>query len=101
MTDLGESPTKPVTKGSGLGQRYDPHEPHSAQIQQPVSSNLLNFKDESDSPAHSPQPNMMAIPESQELALLNDVQSLKSSSRSKEDECDLIGDDFFQNLMKG
>ncbi len=88
--------------------RYDPHEPNSAQpnsaqIKQPVSGKLMNFKDESYSPDGSPVQDIEVIPESQELDILRD-DSLACDEDSyeepKENECDLVDDDFFQNLMK-
>ena len=44
-----------------------------------------------------------AIPESQELALLegmDDSLECNENPNLQEDECDLVDDDFFQNLMK-
>ena len=81
--------------------RYDPHEPNSAQpnsaqIRQPVSGKLMNFKDESLSPDGSPAAKIEPIPESQELAILRD-DSLECDEDSfdKPQECDLVDDDFF------
>jgi len=116
LTDLGESPSHINHKiSSGMLMRYDPHEPHSAQpqsaaIRQPVSGNLMNFKDDSLSPDGSPA-KIETIPESTELDILGDLDddSLGCNENSYEepakldfgqDECDLVDDDFFQNLMK-
>ena len=72
---------------------------------------MINFKDESLSPDGSPE-RIEAIPESQELDILGgleDDDSLNCDENSyeepklnldfQEDECDLVDDDFFQNLI--
>ena len=106
LTDHGESPIRGTKQSSGMLMRYDPHEPNSAQpnsaqIRQPVSGKLMNFKDESISPDGSPAAKIEPIPESQELAILRD-DSLEcdEDSYEKPQECDLVDDDFFQNLMR-
>jgi hypothetical protein len=100
LTDLG-SPTKhaPNKDFRGFVARYDPHEPHSAQVKQPISGALLNFKDDSDSPDGSPV-KIEAIPES--LDLLEGIDDSLDCDEDdcklpnfQEDECDLVDDDFF------
>jgi len=71
----------------------------------------MNFKDDSLSAEGSPT-KIEAIPESQELDILGDLddESLGCDENNsyeepaklnfQEDECDLVDDDFFQNLMK-
>ena len=83
LTDLGESPNRHIKhKISSYNiHRYDPHEPHSAQIKMPDPENLLNFSD-----LHSPDtshPVGISIPETNELVLLEGMEdSLQCDEKS-------------------
>jgi len=83
LTDLGESPTKHTLNKDlrSFVARYDPHEPHSAQVKQPISGALLNFKDDSHSPEGSPI-RIDEIPESLDL-----LEGIDDSLDCDEDSC--------------